>query len=165
MDIVKYLKDYIIPQIAKKFPKPSEDYVNFLTSILLLGYEAIEQLLKQYQAIPNRTLTGLFKANALYDSDVQLFHEIFSKDKFLPSALQDNSTCLNALGRIGLNREYKVPKIEQITHNQRDTLSDALVKFLRNGSEYHDVKFIVGEMEFNTNKYVLSGIFKKLFLI
>ncbi|RIA92338.1 hypothetical protein C1645_765344 [Glomus cerebriforme] len=103
-DESKYLQDYIIPQINTKSPIPSKDYITFLQNILSLRNVGIEDL-RQYQLIPNKSLTTFMRADSLYDTEVLLFRNIFEDDKFLPSELQNDSICLKVLRKMGLNHQ------------------------------------------------------------
>ncbi|GBC02571.1 hypothetical protein RclHR1_00470001 [Rhizophagus clarus] len=103
IDESEYLENYIIPHITAKSLIPSQEYIIFLKNVLSSGYYRIKDL-EQCQVIPNKSLTAFVTANTLYDNEVILFLNIFDTDKFLPPELQNDPVCLEALGRIGLNR-------------------------------------------------------------
>jgi hypothetical protein len=105
---LEYVKKYIIPKL-EGFQTPSQEYINFLRNILSSGNQEIEKYLREYRAIPNRSLTAFVRADALYDSSVSLFNYVFKdSDKFLPEIFysNNNKALMEALKRMGL--KYKV---------------------------------------------------------
>ncbi|EXX51199.1 hypothetical protein RirG_263920 [Rhizophagus irregularis DAOM 197198w] len=106
---LEYILQYIIRPIFTKTPTPipSKDYITFLQNVLSLeNHQEIELFIKHYPVVPNKSLTAFVKANTLYDSNILLFRSIFAETElFLPPELQNTPFCLEALGRMGLNRE------------------------------------------------------------
>lgn len=104
MSELEYIKKNIIPKL-KDFQTPSQEYINFLQSILS-GNQEIEKHLKKYRAIPNGSLTEFVKADALYDITVTLFSYVFKdNDKFLPRIFYSNKVLMAALKRMGLKHQ------------------------------------------------------------
>jgi hypothetical protein len=142
VDELEYIKHYIVPTLTTQFPEPSEEYVSFLQGVLSLKNHEIEQCLRLYQAIPNQpdtdqSVSSLVRADTLYDANNPLFRSIFANtDKFLPPELQNNSICLEALGRMGLKRQVNcnifiecAKEIEsQISQIQYDRFQENVVK-------------------------------------
>ncbi|CAG8602677.1 8204_t:CDS:10 [Cetraspora pellucida] len=96
-----YVKQHYPPG-SSRAPTPQD--VEFLEEILLLRDPEIEKYLENCESIPNKNLKAFVRVNTLYDANVDLFNRIFDDDKFLPSKLQNNNKCCNALGDIGLKR-------------------------------------------------------------
>jgi hypothetical protein len=100
-----YVKDHILPSF-EKFSTPPQEYIPFLQAVLSLNNPEIEEYFKYREVIPNKSLTEFVSANTLYDMNNTLFRSIFADtDKILPSELQNDRDCLNALERIGLKRQ------------------------------------------------------------
>jgi hypothetical protein len=163
MNKLEYLNG-IVKQVGNEY-EPSQDYVEFLQSVLSLGDQEIEEYLGLKEIIPNKPLSGFFSVDTLYDMNVPALRNIFpDTDKwFLPSELQNNSVCLEALKRMGLN--CKVKRVRRRSDEQKmlqkDALLNSLLEKLTEESDggYHDAVFIVGEEKITicANRYVLSG--------
>ncbi|CAG8501074.1 10025_t:CDS:10 [Diversispora eburnea] len=98
-----YVKEYLFPCSLQIIP--DDKYVDLLKKVLLLKDPEIENYLKFYEVIPNKSLTALVKACTLYDYNVEKFRRIFGeKDVFLPPALQNDAIVLDALARMGFKR-------------------------------------------------------------
>ncbi|CAG8524442.1 43831_t:CDS:10 [Gigaspora margarita] len=97
--------DYVIQHYPPGSGRsPTQQDVEFLEKVLLLGDQKIEDHLRKHKSIPNKNLRVFARANTLYDANVDLFSQIFDEDEFLPSELQNNRACRFALSKIGLNR-------------------------------------------------------------
>ncbi|GES91935.1 sacsin isoform X1 [Rhizophagus clarus] len=106
---LEYIVRHIIRPISTMtpVPTPSKEYIAFLQDVLSSeNHQEIELFIKHYPLIPNKSLTAFVKADTLYDTNILLFRSIFAeRDLFLPPELQNTPYCLEALGRMGLNRE------------------------------------------------------------
>ncbi|RIA90188.1 hypothetical protein C1645_823689 [Glomus cerebriforme] len=160
VDELEYVKNHIIPPLFTLCLEPSQEYINFLQSVLSLGNQEIEQCLKCYPVIPNKSLTTFVKVETLYDKS---FRNILDhNDKFLLPELQNNSVCLEALKRMGL-KYYQAPHRPNYVL-QKDALLISLLNQLSRQSDnrYNDVIFIFdGGKELRANSYVLSAASKK----
>ncbi|CAG8463157.1 32867_t:CDS:2, partial [Racocetra persica] len=101
IEAYEYVKQCYPPSSGRV---PTQQDVEFLEEILLLKDQKIENYLKNRESIPNRSLKTFVRADTLYDANEDLFNQIFDEDKFLPSQLQNNYVCCNALSRIGLKQ-------------------------------------------------------------
>ncbi|CAG8553738.1 7277_t:CDS:2, partial [Dentiscutata heterogama] len=103
---VEYVKEHLDPRTVTL----DQQYIDFLKAVLSLEKREIEDYLSPLSIVPNYYLTGLVKANALYDINEALFRRIFwNTSKLLHPVLQGDLRCLNALKRIGLR--YQVNSV------------------------------------------------------
>ncbi|CAB5149034.1 unnamed protein product [Rhizophagus irregularis] len=157
------LLEDLIQQINTLFPTPSQHpkYITFLRKILSDKWrnDQIVRYLIKYPMFINKTFTEFVKINTLYDMNVPIFRRIFKDDKFLPSELQDNTVCLEALKSMGLICKMIPTEIPETNENQREVLLNTLLKKLteQQDNEYHDVIFNVGMRKIGANRYVLSA--------
>lgn len=153
--------EIIVTHITTEFPKPSQNYVDFLQRVLSLENKNIEDYLKRFPVIPNEPLTKFVKANTLYDKSVCGI--LTNAGMFLPPELQNYSACLSALKRMGLKcfiPPPPPPSPPPPTPLQKDVLFNYLQNqlIMQSDNRYHDAIFTVdGEMIY-ASRYVLSGI-------
>ncbi|CAB4479085.1 uncharacterized protein OCT59_027473 [Rhizophagus irregularis] len=157
VDELEYIRHYIVPVLTTQFPEPSEEYINFLQSVLSLRNREIEQCLRLYQAVPNQpgteqSVSSLVRADTLYDANNPLFRRIFANtDKFLPPELQNNPACLEALGRMGLKREVDYDKFVECALEIESQKSQIQYNMFQENVVKDRAKFLVRYLYEHTN--------------
>ncbi|CAG8610798.1 16371_t:CDS:10 [Dentiscutata erythropus] len=127
-----YVKQHYPPDLGRS---PTQQDVEFLEEVLVLGDHKIEEYLKNCESIPNKNLRVFARADTLFDASITLFSQIFGEDEFLPSELQKNLSCRAALSRIGLNQSINIKtymkcagKIEKKINDTSGNCTDEIIR-------------------------------------